>query len=182
MIEGTYKGVHFKCCYEYMEYEYYYESGDGEREKKIDKLFGGIVVEIPYRKVSSAPLGVRGNSQLEMKNIVKSRPDRGAVDKIEKTENEDFNLLFTINSSDEENIFYILTPDVMEKLAALYPKEKSALHVTFDEDRLYMCLSTDDEYMTFREKNGAGGMQGMEILLDRYLRKLQEALDAALLI
>ena len=34
MVEGTYRGVHFRCSYEYMEYEYYYEDSDGDREKK----------------------------------------------------------------------------------------------------------------------------------------------------
>ena len=30
MVEGTYKGVHFRCSYEYMEYEYYHEDSDGD--------------------------------------------------------------------------------------------------------------------------------------------------------
>lgn len=51
-----------------------------------------------------------GNSELEMKNILKCGLERGAVGRIEKTENENFNLLFTINCNDEENIFYMLTP------------------------------------------------------------------------
>lgn len=182
MVEGTYRGVHFRCSYEYMEYEYYYEDSDGDREKKIDKLFGGLVVEIPYRKSSSALLGVMGNSELEMKNILKCGLERGAVGRIEKTENENFNLLFTINCNDEENIFYMLTPDVMERLAALYPKEKASLHVTFDGDRLYMCISKSDKYMVFDEEKNIKSMSDVEAYLDKYLRMLQETMDAALLL
>lgn len=182
MVEGTYKGVHFRCSYEYMEYEYYHEDSDGDKEKKIDKLFGGLVVEIPYRKVSSALLGVMGNSELAMKNILKCGSESGAVGRIEKTENENFNLLFTIKCNDEENIFYMLTPYVMERLAALYPKEKAALHVTFDGDRLYMCISKSDKYMVFDEEKNIKSMNDVEAYLDKYLRMLQETLDAALLL
>lgn len=178
MVEGTYKGVHFRCSYEYMEYEYYHEDSDGDKEKKIDKLFGGLVVEIPYRKVSSALLGVMGNSELAMKNILKCGSESGAVGRIEKTENENFNLLFTINCNDEENIFYMLTPDVMERLAALYPKEKASLHVTFDGDRLYMCISKSDKYMVFDEEKNIKSMSDVEAYLDKYLRMLQETLDS----
>ena len=165
-----------------MEYEYYYEDSDGDREKKIDRLFGGLVVEVPYRKTSSALLGVMGNSELTMKNTLRCGPERGAAGRIEKTENENFNLLFTINCSDEENIFYMLTPDVMERLAALYPREKAALHVTFDEDRLYMCISRNDKYMVFDGENNIKSISDVEAYLDKYLRMLQETLDAALLL
>lgn len=182
IVEGTYKGVHFRCSYEYMEYEHYYEDSDGDREKKIDRLFGGLVVEIPYRKTSSALLGVMGNSELAMKNMLKCGPERGAMGRIEKTENENFNLLFTINCNDEENIFYILTPDVMERLAALYPKEKTGLHVTFDGDRLYMCISRSNKYMVFDDEKNIKSMNDVEAYLDKYLRMLQETLDAALLL
>ena len=182
LIEGTYRGVHFRSSYEYMEYEYYYEDSDGDREKKIDKLFGGIVVEIPYRKRSSATLGLMGNSELRMKTILKSKASLDAGGKIRGTESDDFNLLFTIDSDDEENIFYILTPDVMEKLAALYPREKSALHVAFDEDRLYMCISKSDTYMTFDDEKRIKGAKDVEAYLDKYMRMLQEVIDAALLI
>lgn len=182
IVEGTYKGVHFRCSYEYMEYEHYYEDSDGDREKKIDRLFGGLVVEIPYRKTSSALLGVMGNSELAMKNMLKCGPERGAMGRIEKTENENFNLLFTINCNDEENIFYILTPYVMERLAALYPKEKTGLHVTFDGDRLYMCISRSDKYMVFDDEKNIKSMNDVEAYLDKYLRMLQETLDAALLL
>ena len=182
LIEGTYRGVHFRSCYEYMEYEYYYEDSDGDREKKIDKLFGGIVVEIPYRKRSSAVIGLMGNSELKMKNILKSGAKLDPGGKISGTESDDFNLLFTIDSDDEENIFYILTPDVMEKLAALYPREKAALHVAFAEDRLYMCISSSDTYMTFDDEKRIKGMKDVEAYLDKYLRMLQEVIDAALLI
>lgn len=182
LIEGTYRGVHFRSSYEYMEYEYYCEDSDGDREKKIDKLFGGIVVEIPYRKRSSAALGLMGNSELKMKTILKSKASIDAGGKIRGTESDDFNLLFTIDSDDEENIFYILTPDVMEKLAALYSREKAALHVAFAEDRLYMCISRSDTYMTFDDEKRIKGMKDVEAYLDKYLRMLQEVIDAALLI
>ena len=186
MVEGTYRGVHFRCSYEYMEYEYYDEDSDGDRQKKIGKLFGGLVVEIPYRKTASTPLGVRGNSEFEMKNILKNRPMQDLKDKhqekIQRTENDSFNLLFTVNCSDEENVYYILTPEVMEKLAALYPREKTALHVTFDGDRLYMCISKSDKYMVFDEEKNIKNMNDVEAYLDKYLRMLQEVLDAALLI
>ncbi len=182
LIEGTYRGIHFRSSYEYMEYEYYYEDSDGDKEKTIGKLFGGIIVEISHARTSSAPLGLSANSELKMKNILKSGSKHDTAEKIEKTENENFNLLFTIKCDDEENIFYILTPDVMEKLAALYPKEKTALHVTFDGNRLYMCMSKSDKYMIFDEDKPVSGIKDIETQLDRHLRMLKEVLDAALLL
>ena len=76
----------------------------------------------------------------------------------------------------------MLTPYVMERLAALYPKEKAALHVTFDGDRLYMCISKSDKYMVFDEEKNIKSMNDVEAYLDKYLRMLQETLDAALLL
>ena len=70
----------------------------------------------------------------------------------------------------------------MEKLAALYPREKAALHVAFAEDQLYMCISMSDTYMTFDNEKRIKGMKDVEAYLDKYLRMLQEVIDAALLI
>ena len=48
-----------------------------------------------------------------------------------------------------------------------------------DVDRLYMCISKSDKYMVFDEEKNIKSMSDVEAYLDKYLRMLQETMDAA---
>ena len=45
-----------------------------------------------------------------------------------------------------------------------------------------MCISKSDKYMVFDEEKNIKSMSDVEAYLDKYLRMLQEPMDAALLL
>ena len=134
LLSGVYKGVNFKCSYENAEYT----EKDGEGDSYTYSTFCGIMLALPYRKTSGSMLGLRGRTEQEIKD---RKGMRSFGRRIGKTENDEFNRLFYIMSYDDENLFYMLTPDVMEKLIMLYRSLDSfskRLHVCFSEDTLYI--------------------------------------------
>lgn len=133
-ISGVYKGVRFECSYENAEYS----EKDGEGDTHTYSTFRGIMLVIPYRKQCGSMLGLRGRTEQEIK-------DRKGMysfgNRIGRMENDKFNRLFHIMSRDDENLYYMLTPDTMEKLIALYENFggfSERLHVCFHENMIYI--------------------------------------------
>lgn len=133
-ISGVYKGIQFECGYENVEYT----EKDGDGDRYTHSTFCGIMLVLPYRKISSSMIGLRGRTEQEIKN---RKGMRLFGKRIERTDNEKFNRLFHIISPDDDNFYEILTPDMMEKLIALYEKLggfSEKIHVCFREDMLYI--------------------------------------------
>ncbi len=173
LICGKYKNVDFRCAYERIHRKYEYVDSDGERCTGYEDIFDGFFVSLPFPKNSAYPLGLRSNSRGEITELLRSgNKSREKTEvKISGTESVDFNTLFTINSVDEENLYYILTPDTMEKLAALYmyvyDTQKntdnghysfmknmfSCIYVYFEKNRLYIGLNSKFDFLSFKKTN-----------------------------
>lgn len=117
-ICGRYKNVEFSSAHEVIKGQYIDDDGD----KREYTQFSGLMVSLPYPKSSAFRLGLRSNSREDILKLIekKKRTLSRVSAEISETESADFNTLFTIKSDDEENLYYILTPHVMEKIAALY--------------------------------------------------------------
>ncbi|MGN0620945.1 MAG: DUF3137 domain-containing protein [Porcipelethomonas sp.] len=173
LICGKYKNVDFRCAYERIQRKYEYVDSDGERCTGYEDIFNGYFVSLPFPKNSAHPLGLHSNSRGEITELLRSgSKSRKKTDvNISGTESVDFNTLFTINSVDEENLYYILTPDTMEKLAALYmyvyDTQKntdnghysfmknmfSGIYVYFEKSRLYIGLNSNFDLLSFKKIN-----------------------------
>lgn len=118
LICGRYKNVEFSSAHEVVKGQYIDDDGD----KREYTQFNGLMVSLPYPKSSEFRLGLRSNSREDIVKLIekKKRTLSRVSSEISGTESADFNTLFTIKSDDEENLYYILTPHVMEKIAALY--------------------------------------------------------------
>lgn len=118
LICGQYKNIEFSLAHEVIKGQYIDEDGD----KCEYTQFNGLMVSLPYPKCSEFRLGLRSNSREDIVKLLekKKRTLKRVSAEISGTESTDFNTLFTIKSDDEENLYYILTPHIMEKMAALY--------------------------------------------------------------
>lgn len=161
LICGKYKNVDFRAAYQTIQREYTYTDSDGKSRTGYENIFKGIFVSLPFPKTSSYPLGLYSNSKSEITESYKTEGrTRKQIDgNIKGTESTDFNTLFTINSEDEENLYYILTPETMEKLAALYmhvygskdlmSSAFNCIYVFFDKNKIYLGLSPDYGFFSF---------------------------------
>lgn len=169
LICGRYKNVDFQAASQTIQREYTYTDSDGKSCTGYENIFKGIFVSLPFPKTSAYPLGLYSNSKSEITESYKTegRTRKHIDGNINGTESTDFNTLFTINSEDEKNLYYILTPETMEKLAALYmhvygPKDNThrgpysfmssafnGIYVFFDKNKIYLGLSSDYGFFSF---------------------------------
>lgn len=201
LICGKYKNVDFRFAYEVIQHEYEYLDSDGDRCKGCEDLFRGFLVSLPYPKNSAYPLGVRSNSREEITELLQSenKSQKKTDVNISGTESVDFNTLFTINSVDEENLYYILTPDTMDKLSALYmyvydPQKNpdrghysvmknvfNCIYVYFEKNRLYIGLNSKFDLFAFKKsKPTAEEFKKLNNQISTALIVIERILDFAL--
>lgn len=175
-ITGVYKGVQFECSFENAEYT----GSDGDGHDTTRSTFSGIILVLPYRKISKSMLGLRGKTQSE---INERKGTKLFCDRRDKTENKEFNRLFYIMSQDDENLFYMLTPATMEKLIALYKNFSGCserLHVCFKENKLYIGVPLWN-YMNYKiTASGTSGLKKIQKSLWNDLCVVKAVLDMAL--
>ncbi|MGN0395413.1 MAG: DUF3137 domain-containing protein [Coprococcus sp.] len=194
-ISGIYKNVPFSCGYECMDYEYEEKDEEGETIIKTAPLFRGIIVAVEFRKKSSSPLGLCPNS---FKDIEKnSKAEQWKMDfNLNKTENDMFNTMFSIRSTDEENLFYILSPEVMERIIVLYGKTVSfgtsytnrlwncgeqGINICFDEEKMYIAFNSNASYMNYGfVASGSAELNKYRQQVMNDLQAIEQALDLAL--
>lgn len=176
-ISGVYKGVRFECGYENAEYT----EKDGEGDKYTYSTFHGIMLMIPYRKTSDSMIGLRGRTEQEIKD---RKGMRTFGNRIDKTENDKFNRLFFIMSQDEKNLYYMLTPDILEKLIVLYENFggfSERLHVCFDEDVLYIGIPLEKNYLMYKSvAPSAGALKKVQEKMWNDLNVVRAVLDLVL--
>lgn len=163
-LSGTYKGVPFKQA-----------DIEVKRKEKDTTVttFSGRLFEFDYsfKQVQS----VKVMPELEAEALNRFQINR---QNIVKMENMEFNKIFAVASADPQEAFYVLTPQVMERLITLYNRYRKselddgsrnniqgiyrtiALH--FKQDKLYVAIDhmdsfdsnflKDIDYLTEKEK------------------------------
>ncbi|MGN0436620.1 MAG: DUF3137 domain-containing protein [Wujia sp.] len=175
-ISGIYKGVKFECGYENAEYT----EKDGDGDKITYSAFRGLMLVIPYRKKSGSMLGLRGKTEQEMKDGKGVKTSRN---RIGRTENDKFNRLFNIMSRDDENLYYMLTPDTMEKLIILYENFggfSKKIHVCFSEELLYIGVPLGNYLRHKSVAPNAGALGKVQQKMWNDLNVVRAVLDLAL--
>ncbi|MGN0151140.1 MAG: DUF3137 domain-containing protein [Wujia sp.] len=201
LICGKYKNVDFRVAYQTLQREHTYTDSEGKDCTGYENIFKGIFVSLPFPKTSAYPLGLYSNSKSEITESYKTegRTKKHIDGKINGTESSDFNTLFTINSEDEKNLYYILTPETMEKLAALYmhvygPKDNThrgpysfmssafnGIYVFFDKNIIYIGLSSDYGFFSFsRTEPTAEGLKSLRKKINTTIIIIERILDFAL--
>lgn len=196
LICGQYRNIDFQIAWEQLEREYTETDEDGKERVCRATAFKGLIVKLLYPKKSVYPLGLRSNLEYEIAGAyqAESRNRRKAPVKvaINGTESADFNALFNIYSADEENLYYVLTPPMMEKLAALYqyvhlaefdPRKRifRRIYVYFEENSMYLGMEMNHELFSFNElKNAEEEFKNLQKSILAELETVRQLLDFAL--
>ncbi|MGN0630787.1 MAG: DUF3137 domain-containing protein, partial [Ruminococcus sp.] len=84
----------------------------------------------------------------------------------------------------EENIYYILTPDLMERITSLHPDMSDAydeLHIYWHENKMYVGISMKSSKMNIRDmKNGREGYMQIKTQIESELKRAEMALEVVL--
>lgn len=153
-LSGTYQGIPFKQADVVVERKI--DHGD---DTKTISLFSGRLFEFDY---SFKPVqSVKIFPTLTVKDPYRFEIDRNDIIQMESTA---FNDIFTVAAVNQEDAFYVITPQVMEQLIELYNKYKKteigdgnatniaglyrtiALH--FKQNKLYVAISKMDSFDT----------------------------------
>jgi len=106
---------------------------DGNTDRSEARRFEGMWLICDFHKQFTADLLLR-----EREGIADKLLKRGI-----KTENDAFNKQFYINSESEHDVFYILTPHMMEYIQAMDKKAGGRTYMRFEkEGRLILALDT----------------------------------------
>lgn len=173
-ISGAYGGVQFEC----VNLDATYKDRDGEGNISTVSEFCGILISLPFRKNSETVLTVMSytpdeKSHLHGYDIMKC-----------PLENERFKQTFKIISHDDHNMFYVLSPDVMEKL--LYMSDNNTfgrwggdVRFCFEADRMYVGISAP-KYMSCRLRlPGERVLEGVQSKFYGDINLLKSVLDMA---
>lgn len=116
LITGKYKNVYFAQSDLVIEYE----SGSTENnDHTIETYFEGRWIGIQYPKKFTGTVIITDNSYAHV-------PKRKDLEIVE-LENINFNRMFTVRSNDAHLVYYLLTPQIMERL--MYLRENARGHV-----------------------------------------------------
>lgn len=175
-ICGIYKGKIFSSGFEDIERIYTEIEEDGREVQRYETIFKGVIVCVDYPRFSQAPLGLRSKTRVEMQEDMQKK-DTSA--QITGTENEYFNRIFKITSESEQNLFYILTPDFMEKLTALY-RNADDIYLYFTGSKLYFGIDSQSNFMNFSAVEPTPeGLEGLRKQIVLQLEKVEQQLDIA---
>ncbi len=118
-VKGTYKGLNIEMSDITLIVEEIKRDEEGNEQKEDRSVFKGLWMICDFGKELSADMRImeKGRSLLR---------DRGI-----KTENEQFNRKFHIESAVEEEAFYILTPHMMEYILEMDKKAEGVTRICF---------------------------------------------------
>ncbi len=128
-ISGTYKGVSFEQSDVKIQYE---TSG---KNKRITTYFSGRMFVFSFDKYNTLPVQVFSDNFRHRAE----RPDRGIRMNNVEMESVKFNEMFDIKAAREYDAFYILTPQMMEKISELQNKFESVAF-NFSGNKLFVGL------------------------------------------
>ncbi len=121
-LKGKYKGLPIELCDMSLIRRIYVEDENGHREERDETIFQGLWMICDFGKELSADLWL-----WERKNRDKILGGKGI-----RTENDQFNRQFQVESEIPEEAFYILTPHMMEYILEMDRKARGETHMRFE--------------------------------------------------
>ena len=138
-ISGEYKDVHFAQADVHIQDRY----TDSDGDTHYVTIFRGrwMVFEFPKKFVSKMEIvqkGFRGN-------IVPRNSKNGKRIKKAETESLSFSKKFTIYAEDGYEMFYILTPDIIQRIEEIATGGNQKILLCFDDNRLHVGLHNNKD-------------------------------------
>lgn len=152
-LSGTYKDVKFAQSDVVIQDREKWRDAKGNIREKYTTIFNGRYMVFEFNKDFSTMFFVIAKSfqSFDKQTLLFGRD----LKKIEM-EDEEFNKLFTIYGTDELEVYYVLTPQLMEKLKRLIQESKSQISFGFYNHHLEIAVNhVDDafEYSLFGKWN-----------------------------
>ncbi len=137
---------------------------DGDRQETDKVMFRGLWLICDFRKRFSADLRLRERA--------------GFLDKLSKstiqTENAAFNKQFVIQSDSAHDVFYILTPHMMEYIQKMDEKAGGRTYMLFQrEGKLHLALDTGRDAFEIHSVNKANAKD----LREQFISEIQYVTD-----
>lgn len=133
-----------------------------------------------FRTVTSSNFGQTDHAEVVHYKISKKCPspiictfDKELTDSplpTVETENPDFNKEFTTYCEKDDDAFYILTPQVMEKMLGVAKTYKRVIY-NFDEDDLFIIIYHDKFLTSLKQKDVEGAFNDMKQLVNDLVYK-----------
>lgn len=175
-IDGTYRNINFQLSYEKILWGRVEETEDGEKVIP-EPLFNGFLICIEIPRQVESHLGIYSHRISELNDILENSIET-------TTENMNFSRLFEIKCENEENIYYILTPDLMERITSLHPDMSKAydeLHIYWHENKMYVGISAKSSRMNIHDmKNGKEGYMQIKKQIEAELKRAENALETVM--
>lgn len=136
LIEGIVNNTSIKISHIFAERVEEETDSNGNSSTTYHTIFSGIFVTLDFNKY------FKGKTRLHTKGRVSnSEPSMWTLfsnyNKI-TLENSDFNNLYKVITTDEQQAYYILSPSLMECLIKLYQSSKSGIGIAFINNMMYI--------------------------------------------
>ena len=136
LIEGIVNNTSIKISHIFAERVEEETDSNGNSSTTYHTIFSGIFVTLDFNKY------FKGKTRLHTKGRVSnSEPSMWTLfsnyNKI-TLENSDFNNLYKVITTDEQQAYYILSPSLMERLIKLYQSSKSGIGIAFINNMMYI--------------------------------------------
>lgn len=143
-VKAVYKGVNIEMsdiCLSRVDTEI---DEDGKEHEKVTNVFVGLWMICDFKKALSADLRLRERSKLGQKLAF------GGIN----TDNEGFNKQFHIQSNSPHDVFYILTPHMMEYIQQMDVKANGDLYMRFlREGKLHIAVNSGRNLFEIKNLN-----------------------------
>jgi hypothetical protein len=134
-ISSSYNDIKYEMCDAQFE-ERYYVNVDGKREVRYNTYFKGRIIKLDYNR----------NLNINIK-VIEGHPQglnlRG-LSKIE-TESIEFNRKYDTYVSDKEQVYYYLTPLMIQKLLELEKLFKGTIQYSINSDAMYVFINNSGD-------------------------------------
>lgn len=140
LIKGVIDKTSIKISHvfaERIEEETEYDNNNNRTTRQVHyTIFSGVFVTLDFNKY------FKGKTRLHTKGrSTNSEPSMGTLFSNYNNvtlENPDFNNLYKVITTDEQQAFYILSPSFMERLIKLYKTSKSGIGIAFINNKMYI--------------------------------------------
>jgi hypothetical protein len=134
-IQSSYNEVRYEMCDATFE-ERYYVTVDGKREVRYRMYFKGRIIKLDYKRDLNTTIKIiEGSPQgLNLRGLTKV-----------ETESIEFNKKYKTYVSNKENVFYYLTPVMIQKLMELEKLFKGTIQYSITSDAMYIFINNSGD-------------------------------------
>ena len=141
-IASSYNDVKYEMCDAHFE-ERYYVNVDGKREVRYNTYFKGRIIKLDYNRDLKTTI-----------KIVEGHPQGLNVRGLSKVETEsiEFNKKYDTYASDKEQVYYYLTPLMIQKLLELEKLFKGTIQYSINSDAMYVFINNSGDSLELNIK------------------------------